>query len=329
MTTFQHGPTRAENTTGVDVVETVERTDFVPGRPDVTAWRRSARLHQHRWRERHGWPVGAMPGGRRTRPVCSRVDESFARERGVNFLHASSLAAAMWRVRPENAEYAQTLDDGRLFCDLLSSMPMCFNLFGPLWAAPRLATAVVHRWFPDLCPADAEVTVRFEWSPGRRDSTWLGDRTAFDVALEITTGPLRRLVGIETKYHEHASPSARRDELKREYARVSEAARLFRADDWWEQVDGSPLEQVWRDHLLALACEQTKTFDQAIYVLVAPSANPVWSETVDRYRSALRPEARASISFRSLDDLVDTVADLLPHTDDFRARYLDVEVAGT
>jgi hypothetical protein len=34
------------------------------------------------------------------------------------------------------------LDERRLWCDLLSSMPLCFNLMGPLWADPTLATGV-------------------------------------------------------------------------------------------------------------------------------------------------------------------------------------------
>ena len=38
-----------------------EDEDHVPGRPDVTAFRRAARLHQARWREAKGHPIGTQP----------------------------------------------------------------------------------------------------------------------------------------------------------------------------------------------------------------------------------------------------------------------------
>lgn len=150
-------------------VPTSKPTDHVPGRPDVTAWRRAARRHQSEWRDLHGWPAGLQRRSKQQgggfRPIGSRVEEDYARRTGVNFVSDEVRAAVAARLDPAHRERHETLDDRRLFCDLLSSMPMCFNLFGALWADPELATAVVHRWFPGLCPPSASVEVRFEWSP--------------------------------------------------------------------------------------------------------------------------------------------------------------------
>lgn len=54
-------------------------------------------------------------------------------------------------------------------------------------------------------PAEPSDVV-FEWSPGRRSTTYTNDRTAFDVALRLgdPAGP-RTVVVIETKYHEHCT----------------------------------------------------------------------------------------------------------------------------
>ena len=38
-----------------------EAEDRAQGRPDVTAFRRAARLHQARWRAANGHPIGSQP----------------------------------------------------------------------------------------------------------------------------------------------------------------------------------------------------------------------------------------------------------------------------
>ena len=51
--------------------------------------------------------------------------------------------------------------------------------------------------------------VRFEWSLGRLDPDHLGNRSAFDVAFELTDpAGGHGVVGVETKYHEHAAVEA-------------------------------------------------------------------------------------------------------------------------
>ena len=314
-----------------------ETIDHVAGQPDVTAWRRAARRHQSRWREDHGWPPGVQrrspQQGGGFRPIGSRVDEDFAREFGVNFISDAARRAAQHRIG--HPERHQTLDETRLFCDLLSSMPMCFNLFGAMWDDPDLAAAVAHRWFPELCPPDSRVQVGFEWSPGRGDDRWLGDRTAFDAVLHVGIGESTNVIGIETKYHEYAAaePVVRRRrgveqrrEAKERYLDVTEAAGLFQYSDWLEGVWGHDVEQVWRDHLLALACQQSAETDEALYVLVAPRANPAWSRLGRKYDDMLADGARHSFQYRSVDELLDSAADLLPDVEDFRDRYLNFTV---
>ena len=315
-----------------------EPIDHVAGQPDVTAWRRAARHHQSQWREDHGWPPGvqrkSVQQGGGFRSIGSRVDEAFARTQGVNFISNAAERAAAYRIA--HPEPHQTLDETRLFCDLLSSMPMCFNLFGAMWEDSDLATAVSHRWFPELCPPDSRVQVRFEWSPGRSDDRWLGDRTAFDAVLHIHNGESTNLIGIETKYHEYATVepvvrrrrgTERRRVPKHRYLELAEAARLFPEPDWIERIWGHDVEQVWRDHLLALACQQAPDVDKVLYLLVAPRANPTWSRLALKYGDMLAEDARHTFQYRAVDDLLDEAADLLPDVEFFRNRYLEVSIA--
>ena len=310
-----------------------ETIDEVPGDPATTAWKRTARRHQQRWREQHGWPAGKLTsndlGIPRSRPHGTRIDfQSSAQAWDANFLTASIAEVAQRRL--DHAEAFETITEGRLRGDLLSSMPMCFNLFGPLAADPTLAVAVAHRWFPDLCPREAKVELKFEWSPGRRDPRWLNDRTAFDVAFDITTGSGRGLVGVETKYHEHpiATPTRVRNEfdtrpMSPRYRAVTECAGIFSDPAWASKVLGRRVEQIWRDHILALACAQEGTYSQVRSVLVAPTANPSWRALSEEYL-ALSPEIAKTFEYRTIEALLESAEDLLPHTEVFRARYLDV-----
>ncbi len=304
-----------------------EATDVVPGHPDATAWRRAARRHQHRWRTSNGWPAGTQalrPPKEGTRLIGSRINSDFAKWTAANFLTDDAREAVANRVA--HPEKSQTIDLERLRCDLLSSMPMCFNLFGPLWRRPDLASAVVNRWFPDLCPPGASVTVKFEWSPGRGDPSWLGDRTAFDVALCINDDDEQRLIGIETKYHEFPKAPSRSRSNPR-YQEVTSRAGLFLDPTEIAIVAESELEQLWRDHLLVLACQQHDAGPSVVrYVLAAPAANPSWQPLAATYRNLLSPSTKPTFEYRSLESLLTEAADLLPHSSEFRARYLDVDM---
>ena len=258
---------------------------------------------------------------RRTRPIASRVDLEFARATNCNFLTPAIVAAVEDRLRYKQPH--ETLDTTRLYADLLSSMPMCFNLFGSLHGDPASAAKAVAAWFPEMSISGATVTVGFEWSPGRRDPAFLGDRTAFDAVIRVGPETGGHLIGIETKYHEYPITQRRasNEEPPKRYVEVSKTAKLFRSADGVAKVWGTAMEQVWRDHLLALACQQHPAeASVAKYVLVAPAGNPVWKQLVAEYRDLLTEEAAATISYRTIEDLLSD--DVLPHAALFRSRYL-------
>lgn len=63
----------------------------------------------------------------------------------------------------------------RIFDNMPSSQPPAFNLFAELGADPSAATAVCRALWPDVLPTVDEI--RFEWSPGRGDARYLGNRS--------------------------------------------------------------------------------------------------------------------------------------------------------
>jgi hypothetical protein len=91
----------------------------------------------------------------------------------------------------------------RIFEDLLSSQPLCFNLFAELQRDRMLAGRVFERL---LARPDLRVeSVDFEHSPGRGDPRFTGDHSAFDVFLTCEADGARGFVGIEVKYVETLS----------------------------------------------------------------------------------------------------------------------------
>src|SRR5215813_10399591 len=78
-----------------------EADDRVAGRPEMTAFRRVLRLHQSRWRESEGHPIGSQPivprAGKRSRSVGSRLPFDYARKSGATFVTPNALDAARTR----------------------------------------------------------------------------------------------------------------------------------------------------------------------------------------------------------------------------------------
>lgn len=263
--------------------------DKVPRDPETTAFKRRARLHQALWREAHGYPIGAQPmtSGVEKNRLGSRLECQFGFRTMANFLGDEVRDAVKHRLA--NPERDQTLNRMRLMCDLLSSMPMCFNLFGWLQSDLEAADKVVHRWWPET---PGRVTaVRFEWSPDRRaEGKFLENRSAFDVAfeLQLDDGTLG-VIGIETKYHEHCKREAMPPEhRRRRYEIVADKSHVFKPGAV-SRILGSPLQQIWLDHLLALSMLQhtPRRWTWAKFLLVHPERNPSFERAAEDYQSEL------------------------------------------
>ena len=114
-------------------------SDRVPGDKETTAWKRAARRHQSAWRKHNGWAQGDSP------TELTKADG----KAGRNFLSPKIHDVVLRRFEKGGGR--------RLSRNLLSSMPMCFNLFGTLAADQTLAQQVVAAWFPDIWIEDASV----------------------------------------------------------------------------------------------------------------------------------------------------------------------------
>jgi hypothetical protein len=293
-----------------------EKTDVVKGDEVMTAFKRRARLQQARWRESQKRPMGPFRG--KDRGAFMPVDA--ARDGGWNFLSPRVHMAADCRVAQKIP--GQQLEADRLYANLLGSMPMCFNLFGELWGRPKEATKAVERWFEFEGRVES---LNFEWSPGRDDRHYLANRSAFDAAflLRLADGQ-RGIIGIETKYHEHAKvEDTPKKEKLNHYVRLTEESKRFRAG-WQSAVVGTELQQIWLDHLLLLSMLRHKNeWGWGRYLLVFPAGNVSFKCASENYRECLIADDE-TFAVKTTEDLLDT-GFLRPDPNmemAFRERYL-------
>ena len=302
----------------------LKTVDRVSNDPETTAFKRRARMHQALWREERGLEIGTHP----MRPdpddepslLGSRIDLYIARQTKANFL--SDVARRAVSDRLARPQPDQTINKQRLYCDLLSSMPMCFNLFADLWADLELANRALHAWWPDVPGTVSEV--RFEWSPGRRlKGEYLENRSAFDVAFMLDLGNGKRgVLGVETKYHEDCKKEKRpSDERLRRYAKITAASKIMTPEAMYSII-GKELQQIWLDHLLAVSMplHESGQWAWAGFALVHPARNPSYAQAPMKYRALLTDPKSLRVS--TIESLLE--ANVLPAStaSAFKARYL-------
>ncbi len=279
-------PTRDE----LEAAHCWEADDRVPRRPEMTRFRQVARLHQARWRESHGLPIGTQPfrprPGGAVRPVGSRLDLDDAQRSGANFLNDAAERAVRRRLATPEAH--QSLDRQRLWADLLSSDALAFNLFGDLAADHRLADEALHRWVPDA--PGRVVDVRFSHSPGRFDPSYLNSLRAFTAAFvtELDDGT-NGIVSFDVKYHEKNASELPKPENRRRYTEVAERSGVFADGAIEELLERGDRCVMWLEHLLLLSMLQheSRRWAWGRTVVVAPEGNVDVADLCDRYRSSL------------------------------------------
>lgn len=276
-------------------------------------FQRQARLLQSVWRAEQGYP----PGEHRGQPAGARLPMPWARDTLANFLTGT----ARQTVRAEVAcagQAGKLIAQPRIYDNLLSSQPLCFNLFAELKHDLPLASAVTA----DLTGKQAARVTRleFEHSPGRGDPRYTGDHSAFDVYIEYTLpAGARGFLGVEVKYHENLAGG--NDRHRPRYDEVAGAMGCFRPDAL-PLLRQPPLEQIWRDHLLAGALQHADDFDEGAFVFLYPEGNRACASAAARYGDCLNDHA----TFR-VWTLEAVVAALMRHTsaewvDRFANRYL-------
>jgi hypothetical protein len=298
--------------------------DAVPGRPGMTAFRRRLRLHQARWREAHGLPMGTHPyvpraGSASVRPVGSRLPLPYGRETGANLVTPGALAAA--RARTSFVEREQSFDHQRMWADLLSSEALAFNLFGDLAGDLARADRAVHAWVPDAPGTVSEV--RFAHSPGRLDPQWLNSLRAFDAAFVLDRGDgTHGILAVDVKYHERSKRETPKPENRWRNAEVHERSGIFRPGVFDQLAGPSDLWWLWLEQLLLLSMLQhpSGAWTWGHFLVVHPADNTDVIDAIERYRALLADPS--TLSAMTIEALLDSGTLPRATTAALRERYV-------
>lgn len=247
----------------------------------------------------------------------SYLDKSLVEsDPSLNFLTAEAEAHAVERAAAVKSE-GGTLDPVRLRQNLLSSMPLCFNLFGSLRGEPEFLT-LFQQVFDPAATQIVDVVCEYAPQPPER---FLGDRTAFDAVVFYRTAAGPRFMGIETKYTEPFS--ATEYETSR-YGEVTSASGWFEAPGSAPRVlKGSKSNQLWRNLMLAASLEIAGLHGQGSVAVVALRDDPGAAKAVKILREHLTDQRRLVWTpIEALLDAADGVPALAEWSLAFRLRYI-------
>lgn len=250
---------------------------------DKDVFQRTARILQSIWREEQGYDIGENKGRGVTRPLGSRLAMPWAKETLANFLTDGVKKVVRKEVLDPDRSRNKLFGQPRIFNDLLSSQPLCFNLFGELALDIEFAAEV----FMNLTSGHVARVERieFEHSPGRGDVRYTADNSAFDVYVEyVSQDEKNGFLGIEVKYHEDLRGTASAHKVR--YEEVASEMGCFH-DEAITKLKKAPLQQIWRDHLLAGALKMEGGFDHGQFVFLYPKNNAACSRGVAAYRKCL------------------------------------------
>ncbi len=283
------------------------------------------RRHQS-WYRAH---VLGVPCGTGPRPSSTaRYGNMLRREdgaQGLNFLTPTIFQVARRRI----AEGKGTVEPFRLLHNMLSSQPMCFNLFGPLVDDLDLATTLWQALLPGEVKRVTRVLIEYAPEPA---AEYLNDRTAFDAYVEyLDKNGKSAFTGIEVKLSELFSQK-RYD--RPAYRRWMDGSDSPWRPEAWDQVAAVAHNQLWRDHLLAVAMvsHPESRFDHGRLMLVRHPGDSHCLSLVQGYQGMLMDGDRTFLDM-PLDRLVGiwqrvTLRDELQEwLGELYLRYLDLDTS--
>jgi hypothetical protein len=212
-----------------------------------SGFKKKMRFHQGWWRafvlnEDEGYnPV------QKGEKVCNTILNGADDASRKNFLSKQILNAVLLTIQERKMAGSGILEESRLYNNLLSSQPLCFNFFGELKADKDLALKVLQQFWPELTEVR---NVVFEYAPREN---YTNDNSAFDVAFDVMIGNQNGLIGLECKYTDTFSSTAY---TKPEYKSIFQQGSKSTFIAEYKEFTVAKYNQLFRNQLIAEALVQ-------------------------------------------------------------------------
>jgi hypothetical protein len=238
-------------------------------------------------------------------------------ETNKNFYYDETFEYAKRRVKCKKTE--ETIKKDRLFNNLLSSMPMAFNLFHPLMMLLKsdqvAADKIVAALFPEHRIKEVLI-IDIEFIPTPIED-YIGDKSAMDAVIEyINEDGAKGIFGIECKYIDTlGANTSKENPLKRDTA---EKSGLF-TETGMEHVK-KECTQIYRNFLLTEKYRMVKGYEYSQSVILAPIGHPTTEKEINSLKEFLIP-AVADEKIRKYH-LEDFAAIIAIHADESRKPWI-------
>ena len=236
-----------------------ERFGQIPKESGLT---RKMRVHQGWWRTN---VLNEEPGLHPiipTQNVCSTIVNG--ETNGKNFLTTNAIKAVRETLAKRTKENTGIIEEDRLFNNLLSSQPLCFNFFGELYADHDFGLLVLKRFYPNLTEL---ISVNFEFSS---TINYTNDRSAFDIAFEVKAANKKGLIGFECKYTDTFSFKPSKSTIfygdvgnknHDTYLEIYNKSKDSFTKPYFEFVQSKDFNQLFRNQLISEALLQDNKYD--------------------------------------------------------------------
>lgn len=312
----------------------------------ITELTKKCRELQGEYREKMGEPMGKGPFRKSSNYQINMLVNG--EKTGKNFVNEFTFNYAKHRV--ENIQPNETIDEYRLFNNMLSSQPMAFNLFCPFIqmleeGKVEAVTSIFKSIFPDKCIGEVtEVGLEFLHTD---IGNYLNDCTAMDAIVRYKdTDGKPAFIAIETKYTDVLGENTSgRQNVKYDY--WIEKIGMFKPDTEAELIRSAKaaktaenrkelkkllkgmkvVTQIYRNFLLTECYGIQEGAGRCYSVVLAPAQHPTTEKEVASLKDELKPEYRYKISAVSLEDFVERTLQVCPEEDKapflyFKDRYI-------
>ncbi len=303
-------------------------TPFGPIPKYEGALQKKARLLQGYYRQEIlQSPMGTGPTEQDGQNYCNMLVDG--EKHGRNFLTQEIFEYAKFRCRDKRN--IETIEEFRLFNNMLSSQPMCFNLFVPLRSAVREGKEFVTRVFQSVLPQlkiSKIINIEIEYIPIPIEE-YIDDKTAFDAFVEYRTKSWEKgCIAIETKYVDSLGKNNPKN-MKRKLE-VAQEVGCFTPDGLNLITANCP--QIVRNFLLTEKYRLNHSFSISHSIMLALNEDKESGTEIQKLKNVLRPEFQSKIEKISLEDFAQAVRDHCPTEEiawieNLRRRYLDMKKA--
>lgn len=211
-------------------------------------FKKRMRIHQGWWRACVlGEAQGAHPI-RKNELICSTIKNGELSNN--NFLSDNVRKAVEETIKERKMFRAGIIEEGRLFNNLLSSQPLCFNFFGEMKIDTDFALQFLRRFYPDLTGVKRVI---FEYAP---EKNYTNDNSAFDIAFEVMQNSEIGLIGFECKFTDSFS---QKEYDKEDYREIFNQSDVFVQE--YRSFVASRYNQLFRNQLIAATLLQHEQYD--------------------------------------------------------------------